>query len=303
MQTSNQIHPLTHKAGFINIIGRPNVGKSTLSNSLVGERLSIISSKAQTTRHRILGIINGKDYQIVISDTPGFIQDPGYKLHKAMNKFVSSAIVDADVLLFVTDIYEKYEEDDELLKKISSLNIPLILVVNKIDQDFNNTADSIVTDLSKRINPLKTIKISALDGDQVPDLIECIHKLLPEFPPYFPKDALTDKPERFFISEIIREKIFSNYRQEIPYSCEVVINSFKDRGDIIAIEAYIFVNRKTQKPILIGRNASRIKKVGTEARIDIEKFVSKRVFLDLHVKVKEDWREKDFLLKQFGYKG
>ena len=294
---------MAHKAGFINIIGRPNVGKSTLSNALVGERLSIISSKAQTTRHRILGIINDDDYQIIISDTPGFVKDPGYKLHKAMNKFVRSAIVDADVLLFVTDIYESYDEDDELLKKISDLDIPLILVINKLDQDKNNKAELLAQQLKKRLMPLETVKISALHGDHIDDLIELIHQNLPEFPPYFPKDALTDKPERFFISEIIREKIFTNYRQEIPYSCEVVVNSFKDKGDIIAIEAYIYVNRKTQKPILIGKNASRIKKVGTEARVDIEKFLGKKVFLDLQVKVKEDWREKEFLLKQFGYQG
>lgn len=289
-----------HKSGFVNIIGNPNVGKSTLMNALVGERLSIITSKAQTTRHRIMGIVSGDDFQIVYSDTPGVLK-PQYKMHEGMMQFVKTALSDADVILFVTDIFEKEFNDDEILKRVQKTKIPVILILNKIDQATPEKLEEIKNYWLKLLPNADLIAISALHKINTNLVIEKIKEYLPEGEPYFPKDQLTDKPERFFVAEIIREKIFLNYKKEVPYSCEVIVESYKEEPNIVKINAVIFVARESQKPIIIGDNGKAIKKIGTEARLDIEEFIQQKVFLDLTVKVSKDWRNNENILKRYGY--
>ena len=291
-----------HKAGFVNIIGSPNVGKSTLMNNLVGERLSIITSKAQTTRHRILGIVNGDDFQIVYSDTPGVL-NPKYKLHEGMMGFVGAAISDADILLVVTDIYEKDFNDPDLLRKIAEAPIPVVVLVNKIDL---GTQDDVVDHIDlwrEKLPNAKVAPISALHSFNVEELLNWVIEHLPESPAYFPKDELTDKSMRFFISEIIREKILTNYQKEVPYSCEVIVEEYKDEEAIVRIRAVIVVNRDTQKGILIGHQGKALKAVGSQARRDMEEFIEKKVFLELFVKVDKNWRNDEKKLKRYGYLG
>jgi GTP-binding protein Era len=290
-----------HKAGFVSIVGYPNVGKSTLMNRLVGERLSIISSKAQTTRHRIMGILSGDDFQIVYSDTPGILE-PKYKLQEAMLRFVHGALEDADIILYVTDLYQN-EPEAKVLEAIKSAGAPIIVVLNKIDLDKDGKAAELIKFWEDTLTPHKVIPISALLEANVQTVMDRLLELLPEHPAYFPKDELTDKTERFFAAEILREKIFLNYKKEIPYSCEVVITSFKEEEDIIRIGAEIYVERRTQRAILIGDKGSALKKTGTEARIEMEAFFGKKVFLEQYVRVEPDWRKKDTQLRRFGYEG
>ncbi|MDX1667119.1 MAG: GTPase Era [Saprospiraceae bacterium] len=299
-----------HKSGFVNIIGRPNVGKSTLMNALVGERMSIITAKPQTTRHRIIGILSGEDFQIVFSDTPGFIDDPTYKMQEIMNRFVHSTFEDADLMLFVTEPGEDYEPDDALIKRLQSLSkaVPLFLVINKVDLIEKEEIEKVREKWASMVDFAEIQPISALHRARTDQLLERILEYLPEGPVYYPKDQLTDRPERFFVSEIIREKILLLYHQEIPYSCEVIVVEFKEtetgRGEpLVRIRANIYVARKSQKAILIGKNGSAIKQLGTEARKDIETFLQKKVFLELHVKVRENWRDDDRTLRHFGYQG
>ncbi|MBD5192206.1 MAG: GTPase Era [Bacteroidales bacterium] len=290
-----------HKAGFVNIVGNPNVGKSTLMNRLVGERVSIITSKAQTTRHRIMGIVNTADYQIVFSDTPGVLA-PKYKLQESMLGFSEGALKDADVLLYVTDVVEDPTKNEEFLKKVAQEKIPVLLVINKIDllkgQDDLN---SIVEKWKQLLPNAEIFPISALEDFNVIYLQNRIVELLPPSPPYFGKDALTDKPARFFVTEIIREKILLNYDKEIPYSVEVIVEKFEESDNAIHIMAVIYVERDSQKGIIIGKGGSMLKKVGTEARKDIEKFFDKRVYLEMFVKVESNWRNRENKLKSFGY--
>lgn len=288
-----------HKAGFVSIIGKPNVGKSTLMNQLVGEKLSIITSKAQTTRHRIMGIISGENFQIVYSDTPGIIK-PEYALHQSMMNFVSHSLEDADVVLFITDIYEKHDEN--LAQHLNKINAPIILVLNKIDQAKGTQMQDKMGYWKENIKAAEYHQISALEGLGIADLFQSIVNLLPAHPAYFPKDELTDKPEKFFVEEIIREKIFLNYKKEVPYSTEVVVTEFKEDNQIIRIRAEIYVERKSQKGIIIGKGGEALKKVGIQARQDLEKFFDKQVHLETFVKVAENWRKKEFSLKNFGYK-
>lgn len=290
---------MPHKSGFVSILGKPNVGKSTLMNQLVGERLSIITSKAQTTRHRIMGIINGDDFQVVYSDTPGIL-NPQYELHKSMMKFVSSSLEDADMILFVTDLYEKYE-DDAMINRLKEAEIPIILIMNKVDLAKGSQAHDKLKYWEEIINPSQSIIISALKGEGIDELFDLILGNMPEHPAYFPKDELTDKPERFFVSEIVREKIFLNYKKEVPYSCEVVATDFIEDEKIIRIRVTINVERKSQRAILLGHKGERIKKVGMEARLDMEQFFGKKVFLEQFIKVEPDWRKKANKLKGFGY--
>ncbi|MEZ0540506.1 GTPase Era [Fibrella arboris] len=336
------------KSGFVSIVGKPNVGKSTLMNQLIGERLSIITSKAQTTRHRIMGILNGnhngQPFQLVYSDTPGIIQ-PKYKLHESMMSFVRGSLEDADVILFVTDIFERHDEDD-VIKRLKYANVPIILLINKIDQATpeeveakinyweehfevggyavidDKVADPDLAELAEEHEldeepdaanvpdeaapggPRKAteiIPISALNGFNLDRLFDDIVRHLPVHPPYFPEDELTDKPERFFASEIVREKIFLNYKKEVPYSSEVIITGFKDREDMIVISAEILVERPTQRAILLGEKGSMIKKTGIMAREELERFFGKKVFLETHVKVEPDWRQKERMLRRLGY--
>ena len=289
-----------HRAGFVNIVGKPNVGKSTLMNALVGERLSIITSKAQTTRHRIMGIVNGEDFQIVYSDTPGMVK-PQYELHQAMMRFVDVALEDADVILFVTDLYEKYEDDAHVQKLIRS-EVPVILVMNKIDLAKGSQALDKMTYWQEIVKPQESIMVSALEGLNVAAVLAAILQRLPEHPPYFDKDQVTDKPERFFAAEIVREKIFLNYKQEVPYSSEVVVSEFKEDEDIIRIRCEIYVERKSQKGIMIGKGGAGLKKVGVQARADLEKFFGKQVHLEQHVKVVPNWRREHSKLRNFGYR-
>lgn len=298
---------MQHQSGFINIIGRPNVGKSTLMNALVGERMSIITNKPQTTRHRIIGILSGDDFQMVFSDTPGIVRDPSYKMHEAMNRFVNTTFEDADIMLFVTDAQERYKEDDETIAKLKRVDIPLFLVINKVDLIDEVRLVELIQWWSQQIDFTEIIPISALHKRNTDVLFRLLKKYLPEGPPFYPKDQLTDRSERFFVSEIIREKILQLYEQEIPYSCEVVVTSYKETmtkaGEpLVRIYAEIFVARKTQKSIIIGKNGFAIKKLGSEARKDLEVFTEKKVFLELHVKVKDNWRDDERLLKHFGYK-
>lgn len=288
-----------HKSGFVSIIGKPNVGKSTLMNQVVGEKLSIITSKAQTTRHRIMGILSGEDFQIVYSDTPGILK-PEYALHQSMMKFVSASLSDADVIIFMTDIYENFDENvAETLKKI---NTPLIFVLNKIDQAKGTQAQDKLNYWKEHVKADAFLAISALEGLGIDKVFKQIIASLPIHPPYFPKDQLTDKPERFFAAEIIREKIFLNYKKEVPYSSEVEVTEFREDETIIRIRAEIFVERKSQKGILIGHKGEALKKVGIASRKDMEAFFGKQVHLETFVKVAEDWRKREINLKQFGYK-
>lgn len=291
---------MVHKAGFVNIIGSPNVGKSTLMNVLVGERLSIITSKAQTTRHRIMGIVNGEDFQIVYSDTPGVLK-PNYKLQASMMDFVYTAITDADIMLFVTDIFEDIKIEEQVLHKIKNAKVPVLLLVNKIDLAVQDQLETKVQYWKTEVPNAEVIPVSALEKFNVNYIFDRILALLPEGPGFYAKDQLTDKPEKFFISEIIREKILMNYKKEIPYSVEVVIESFKEEEKIVKIRAEILVIRDSQKGIIIGHQGKALKKVGTDARKDMETFLQKQVFLELFVKVNKDWRDSDNQLKRFGY--
>ncbi len=283
------------------------MGKSTLMNALVGERMSIITNKPQTTRHRIIGIVNDDDFQIVFSDTPGVINDPAYKMHEAMNHFVQGSFEDADLVLFVTEPGETYADDDPIIEKLQRLRVPLFLLINKIDTSDESTLLHMIKTWNDRVPFTETIPISALNKTNTETVLKLILERLPEGPAYYPKDQLTDRPERFFVSEIIREKILLLYQQEVPYFTEVVVTSFKEdvtgKGDpIIRIGADIYVGRKTQKAILIGKGGQAIKKLGMEARKDIETWLDSKIYLELHVKVKDNWRDNDYLLKQFGYR-
>lgn len=289
-----------HKAGFVNIIGAPNVGKSTLMNVLVGERLSIITSKAQTTRHRILGIVNDNDFQIIFSDTPGII-DPAYKMHEGMMSFVNSAISDADVILAMVEVQEKNFKDESILEKLQKTTTPVILLINKIDEVEQDFLEEKVNYWSEQVPNAKVFPVSALHNFNVDQVMMEIKATLPESPAYYDKDTLTDKPEKFFVSEIIREKILLNYKKEIPYSCEVEVEEFKEEEKIIRIRAVIMVIRDSQKGIIIGHQGKPLKRVGTQARLDMEKFFDKKVFLELYVKVNKDWRNNETQLKRFGY--
>ncbi|MDE6303543.1 MAG: GTPase Era [Paramuribaculum sp.] len=290
-----------HKAGFVNIVGNPNVGKSTLMNDLVGERVSIITSKAQTTRHRIMGIVNTPEYQIVFSDTPGVLK-PKYKLQESMLNFSEGALTDADVLIYVTDVVEDPQKNADYLAKVARETVPVLLVINKIDLLKNQ--DELVTIVNKWKETLPNAEIfptSAQEHFNVDNLMNRIVELLPVNPPYFGKDALTDKPARFFVTEIIREKILLNYDKEVPYSVEVIVEKFEEKDNAIHIMAVIYVERDSQKGIIIGKGGSLIKKVGIEARKDIETFFGKSVYLELFVKVEPNWRNRENKLRSFGY--
>ncbi len=292
---------MEHKAGFVNIVGNPNVGKSTLMNDLVGERISIITSKAQTTRHRITGIVNTPDYQIVFSDTPGVLK-PNYRLQQSMLSYSEGALTDADVLLYVTDVVEDPTKNADFLARVAKEKVPVLLVINKIDLlKGNNDLDTIVSRWKELLPNAEVFPTSALEKFNTANLMARIVELLPVSPPYFGKDALTDKPARFFVTEIIREKILLHYDKEVPYSVEVIVEKFDEAEKSIHIMATIFVERESQKGILIGKGGAMLKKVGTEARKDIEKFFDKRVYLELYVKVEPNWRNRENKLKAFGY--
>jgi len=291
---------MSHRAGFVNIIGKPNVGKSTLMNAMIGENLSIITSKAQTTRHRIMGIVNGEDFQVVYSDTPGLIR-PGYKLQEYMLKFARSAFTDADIILYVTDMEDGTKNAEEMIEQLNNLKIPLLILINKIDLSHEKDVHSLITEWQSAVPEATVIPISALEKFNLERIFALILENLPESPPFYPKDELTDKSERFFVSEIIREKILLNYQQEVPYAVEVEVESFKESGKIINIRSIINVERESQKGILIGHQGKALKKVGSMARVDMEKFFGKKIFLELFVKVKKDWRNDERILKQFGY--
>lgn len=295
-----------HKSGFVNIVGRPNAGKSTLMNGLVGERMSIITAKPQTTRHRIFGIVTGEDFQIVFSDTPGVIEEPNYKMQEMMNRYVNSTFEDADLMIYLIDPQEEYSEDDMLVGKLRHNNVPLYLVFNKVDVVSSTRLKELQKQFKQWIKPEKVFLISALKGDGVPELLAAVKAQLPEGPKYFPEEELTDRTERFFVSEIIREQILELYHQEIPYSVEVEIESFedtatKDGKELARVSAIIYVSRKSQKPILIGKGGSAIKQLGSKARERMEDFLQRKVFLELHVKIREDWRDDEEQLKRFGY--
>ena len=294
---------VNHKAGFVSIVGKPNVGKSTLMNQLVGERLSIITAKAQTTRHRIMGILNGthngQEFQLVYSDTPGIIK-PLYKLQESMMSFVRGSIEDADVILFVTDIFELHDEND-VIERLKKSEVPVLLLINKIDHATQEQVNEKIAYWQENFTAEEIIPISALNGFNTEHVFESIISRLPQHPAYFPKDELTDKPERFFASEIIREKIFLNYKKEVPYSSEVVVTGFKEKEDIIVIQAEILVERATQRAILLGEGGKMIKKTGIMAREELERFFGKKVFLEQFVKVEPDWRQKERMLKRLGY--
>jgi GTP-binding protein Era len=294
------------QSGFVNIIGRPNVGKSTLMNALLGERMSIITNKPQTTRHRIIGILSDENYQMVFSDTPGIIRKPAYKMHAAMNAFAKSTFEDSDVMLFVTEPTEIYEADDPIIRDLRGSSAPVFLLINKTDTATPEAVATLTAQWLERVPFKETLGISALNKVGMDDMIAHILKYLPEGPEYYPKDQLTDRPERFFVSEIIREKILLNYREEIPYACEVMIDSYQetqtnDGTPIARIFATIYVARDTQKSIVVGKNGTAIKKVGMEARKDIEIFIESKAHLELTVKVRENWRDDERLLKNFGY--
>lgn len=290
-----------HRAGFVNIVGNPNVGKSTLMNDLVGERISIITSKAQTTRHRIMGIVNTPEYQIVYSDTPGVLK-PKYKLQESMLEFSEGALTDADILIYVTDVVEDPEKNKDYLDRVAKETIPVLLVINKVDLLKNNEElETLIEAWKKRLPNAEIFPVSAKEHFNVDNLKARIVDLLPPSPPFFGKDALTDKPMRFFVTEIIREKLLLNYDKEIPYSTEVLVEKFEEKEKSIHIMAVIYVERDSQKGILIGRGGGKIKKVGIEARKDIETFFDKSVYLELFVKVEKDWRNRENKLRQFGY--
>lgn len=294
-----------HKSGFVNIIGNPNVGKSTLMNAMIGEKMSIISSKPQTTRHRIFGLLSEEDYQVVFSDTPGIIDKPIYGMQNSMNKFAFSSFEDADIILFVTDIFEKYAGHENVIKLLENAVVPKYLVINKIDLDKDGKADSVAEVWSNKIHFDEVFFVSADQKKHTASLLDRILADLPEGPAYYPKDELSNKPERFFVSEIIREKILGLYKQEVPYACEVVVSRFKEEEKngqpLLMIYADIYVDRKTQKPIIIGKAGEAIKKLGIASRLDLEHFFGKHVFLDLNVKIKENWRNDERMLKHFGY--
>ena len=289
-----------HKAGFVNIIGSPNVGKSTLMNALVGERLSIITSKAQTTRHRIMGIVNGDDFQIVYSDTPGILK-PAYKLQESMMNFVHGAVDDADVILYVTDTVEQSERSDSIIERVNHSGIPTIVVINKIDLTTPAALEALVEQWQAKIPEAVIIPCSAKEQIGMTGVLNAILERLPEGEPFYPKDTLTDKTLRFFASEIIREKILLNYDKEIPYCCEIEIDTYKEKPTIDRISATIYVSRASQKGIVIGHKGERLKRVGQQAREDMERFLQKKVFLQLFVKVQEDWRNNERQLRRFGY--
>ncbi|MFP5439556.1 MAG: GTPase Era [Bacteroidia bacterium] len=291
---------MAHKAGFVNIIGNPNVGKSTLMNAFVGERLSIITSKAQTTRHRILGIVNGEDFQVVLSDTPGIIK-PAYEMQSNMMDFVKSAFEDADVLIYMVEIGEKELKDEAFFRKIINAKVPVLLLLNKIDKSTQEQLEEQVALWTEKVPNAEIYPISALENFSVQNVFDRILELLPESPPYYPKDALTDKPERFFVNETIREKILLNYDKEIPYAVEIETEEFIEDDNIIRIRAVIMVERDTQKGIIIGHKGSALKKVGMQAREDLEKFFGKQIHIEMFVKVNKDWRSNNFQLRRFGY--
>src|SRR5699024_4596097 len=287
---------MSHKAGFVNIIGNPNVGKSTLMNALVGERLSIITSKAQTTRHRILGIVNGEGYQVLFNDTPGIIE-PAYELQESMMDFVDTAFEDADILVYMIEIGEKSVKNEKFFTKLSTADIPVLLLINKIDSGNQNQLYEQIDLWQKQLPKAEIFPISALQKFGVQSVFDRILELLPESPPYYPKDALTEKSERFFVNETIREKILLHYKKEVPYSVEVETESFKEEEDIIRIDSVIMVERDSQKGIIIGHQGKGLKRIGTEARKDLEVFFDKKVFLKLFVKVNKDWRKNPQQLK------
>ena len=289
-----------HKAGFVNIVGNPNVGKSTLMNLLVGERISIATFKAQTTRHRIMGILNTDEAQVVFSDTPGVLK-PNYKLQEAMLRFSRSALRDADVLLYVTDMVESPEKNSDFIEEVRKLDVPILVLINKIDLSNQEELVKKVEQWHGIIPEAEILPISALAKFNVDTVMRRIMELLPESPPYFEKDALTDKPARFFVTEIIREKILLHYDKEIPYVCEAAVEHFKEEEGKIYIKALIYVERDSQKGIIIGHEGSALKKVATDARRELEKFFGKRIFLEIYVKVDKDWRNSDKQLRRFGY--
>ncbi len=289
-----------HKAGFVNIIGNPNVGKSTLMNAFIGEKLSIITSKAQTTRHRILGIVNGDDFQVILSDTPGIIK-PAYELQASMMDFVKSAFEDADVLLYMVEIGEKELKDEAFFNKITNSKIPVLLLLNKIDKSNQSQLEEQVQLWQQKVPNAELFPISALEGFNVKEVFNRIIDLLPESPAFYPKDQLTDRPERFFVNETVREKILMHYKKEIPYAVEVDTEEFFEEEDIIRMRSVIMVERNTQKGIIIGHKGSAIKRVGVEARKDLEKFFGKQVHLELYVKVNKNWRSNKIQLRRFGY--
>ena len=291
---------MAHKAGFVNIIGNPNVGKSTLMNAFVGEKLSIITSKAQTTRHRILGIVNGEDFQMILSDTPGIIK-PAYQLQESMMSFVKSAFEDADVLIYMVEIGEQELKDEAFFNQIIQAKIPVLLLLNKIDKSNQDELESQVELWAGKVPNAEIFPISALEGFNVAVVFNRIIELLPEAPPFYPKDTLTDKPERFFVNEIIREKILMHYKKEIPYSVEIDTQEFFEEEKIIRMRSVIMVERDTQKGIIIGHKGAALKRVGVEARKDLEKFFGKQVHLELYVKVNKNWRSDQRQLKRFGY--
>jgi GTPase len=291
---------MSHKAAFVNIIGNPNVGKSTLMNLMVGEKISVVTSKSQTTRHNIKGIVNTEEYQLVFSDTPGILK-PVYKLQESMLKYSEDALTDADIIVYVTDIYEKIDKNIDFLEKVKHTNVPVLLVINKIDLSKQEDVVILIEKWKEVIPDAEIFPTSALENFNVDHLLNRIVELAPESPPYFPKDQLTDRNERFFVSEIIREKILVRYKKEIPYSVEVVIEEFKESDDIIKISSVIYVERDSQKGIIIGHKGAALKHVGIDARKDIEAFFSKKVYLELFVKVAENWRSNDKTLKRFGY--
>lgn len=293
-----------HYSGFVNIIGRPNVGKSTLMNALVGERMSIITNKPQTTRHRIVGIVNDDTHQVVFSDTPGFIKDPSYGMQEQMNAFVNATFKDGDVMMVVIDVTDKYDPENPLFQKLQKVDLPLFLVINKVDLVDDAVLLQKIEDWKSKADFKEIVPISALNKAGTANLYDLILKYIPEGPAYYPKEQFTDRPERFFVSEIIREKILLLYHQEIPYSCEVIVDSFKEDENkkLIRIHATIYVSRKSQKGIIIGNRGSAIKQLGIEARKDIEKFLDSKVYLELYVKIRDNWRDDEKMLKSFGYK-
>ena len=291
---------MEHKAGFVNIVGNPNVGKSTIMNALVGEKLSIITQKMQTTRHRIKGIVSGENFQIVYSDTPGILK-PSYKLQETMMKFVDSALIDADIILFVTDVMEKQGKNPEYIEKVRKSNMPVIVLLNKIDLSNQEEVLKLFDYWSNVFPGADVYPISALEKFNIEPIFDRILELLPESPAFFPKDELTDRNERFFMQEIIREKILLNYQKEIPYSVEVEVEEFKETEKLISIRSIIYVSRESQKGIIIGHQGKMIKKVGSEARTDAEEFFGKKIYMETFVKVAKEWRDKDKQLKKFGY--
>ncbi|MDP3461653.1 MAG: GTPase Era [Bacteroidales bacterium] len=291
---------MPHKSGYINIIGNPNAGKSTLMNALVGEKISIITSKVQTTRHRILGIVNGDEFQMIFSDTPGIITKPAYKMHEIMNSFVETAMIDADIILFIIDIQDKSDFKD-ILPKLQHALVPVFILLNKIDLSTQPEVEEMIKHWQALVPAATIIPMSALLGFNIEAVMSRIVDLLPESPPYFPKDELTDKSMRFFVAEIIREKILLNYKQEIPYAVEVAVESYEEGEKLTRIRAIIYTARESQKAIILGHHGAAIKKTGTMARIDIEEFIGKKVYLEIAVKVNKDWRDDETALKRFGY--